>query len=229
MLLRFVRAGTRSFARRPLGHLPFIFHSFRNEKRVLSVFSSLRCIPRSYSTKTPSSTSTEVSFSPEKLLQALEMMADSSDSLPPIPPEQDQESFWRAYLLANQIIMYLAARPPTEAETFAAIFQSASVPEDSAVARGRAGVLKITEQIMKTMNGITPTSSLRSSHSEVFQAYEALQKVHDAYASPTKEDVNDLEKWSKFFVGLRTELVEFTLQVGTVVEGWESAEPQINQ
>ncbi|KAJ3786791.1 hypothetical protein GGU10DRAFT_386391 [Lentinula aff. detonsa] len=231
MLLRFVRAGTRSFARRPLGHLPSIFHSFRNEKRVLSVFSSSRCIPRSYSTKTPSGTSSEVSFSPEKLLQALEMMADSSDSLPPIPPEQDQENFWRAYLLANQIIMYLAARAPTDAETFAAIFQSASVPEDSAVARGRAGVLKITEQIIKTMNGITPTSSLRSSHSEVFQAYEALQKVHDAYAyvSPTKEDVNDLEKWSKFFVGLRTELVEFTLQVGTVVEGWESAELQINQ
>ncbi|KAJ3988682.1 hypothetical protein F5890DRAFT_354340 [Lentinula detonsa] len=157
------------------------------------------------------------------------MMADSSDSLPPIPPEQDQENFWRAYLLANQIIMYLAARPPTDAETFAAIFQSASVPEDSAVARGRAGVLKITEQIIKTMNGITPTSSLRSSHSEVFQAYGALQKVHDAYVSPNKEDVNDLEKWSKFFVGLRTELVEFTLQVGTVVEGWESAELQINE
>lgn len=68
------------------------------------------------------------------------------------------------------------------------------------------------------------SSSLRSSHSEVFQAFESLQKTHDIYVAPTEENVNDLEKWSRFFVGLRTDLVEFTARIGTVVEEWESME-----
>ncbi|KAJ3810152.1 hypothetical protein EV368DRAFT_82870 [Lentinula lateritia] len=189
----------------------------------------IKCSHRPYATDIPLHHGSEVSYSPEKLLQALEMMADSSESLPPIPSGQDQESFWRAYLLANQIIMYLAARPPTEAETFAAIFQSASVPENSAIARGRAGVLKITKQIVKIMREVTPSSSLRSSHSEVFQAFENLQKTHDIYVAPSEENVNDMEKWSRFFVGLRTDLVEFTARIGTVVEEWESVEQQMKK
>ncbi|KAF5379358.1 hypothetical protein D9757_007677 [Collybiopsis confluens] len=60
-------------------------------------------------------------FPADKLLEALEMMAESSRTLPPVRPEFERESFWRAYLFSKQIIMYLAARPPTEAETFAAV------------------------------------------------------------------------------------------------------------
>ncbi|KAJ3869602.1 hypothetical protein EV359DRAFT_76576 [Lentinula novae-zelandiae] len=230
MFLRSFRAGTRSFARRSLCQPAPVHCLFPSKKRVSSVFSTSRCCSqRNYATDVPSYPGSEASYSPEKLLQALEMMADSSESLPPIPSGQDQESFWRAYLLANQIIMYLAARPPTEAETFAAIFQSASVPENSAVARGRAGVLKITKRIVKIMLEVPLSSSLRSSYSEVFQAFESLQKTHDIYVAPTEENVNDLEKWSRFFVGLRTDLVEFTARIGTVVEEWESMEQQMKK
>lgn len=138
MFLRSFRAGTRSFARRSLCQPAPVHCLFPSKKRVSSgmtsriilhlftltiiVFSTSRCCSqRNYATDVPSYPGSEASYSPEKLLQALEMMADSSESLPPIPSGQDQESFWRVYLLANQIIMYLAARPPTEAETFAAV------------------------------------------------------------------------------------------------------------
>ncbi|KAJ4474983.1 hypothetical protein J3R30DRAFT_3505667 [Lentinula aciculospora] len=225
MLIRSVRVGTRCLARQSFHHSAPVNCLLLNKKRVSSVFSTSRCLQRGYSTEPPSSPNSEVSFSPEKLLQALEMMADSCLSLPPIPPGQDQESFWRAYLLANQIVMYLAARPPTEAETFASIFQSASVPESSAIAKGRIGVFRITKQIVNTMRDIPPTSSLRSSYPEVFQTYGALQKIYNTYV-PAEEDVNDLDRWSMFFVGLRTELVEFAVRIGMVVEGWESAEQQ---
>ncbi|KAJ3772071.1 hypothetical protein FB446DRAFT_737821 [Lentinula raphanica] len=221
----FLRAATKSFTRRSVCYSASTRYFLRHEKRVVNVLSRSRYTTRDYSTGTPSNATTEaISFGSEELSKALELMVESSQSLPPIPPDQDQEMFWRAYLLANQIIVYLAARPPMEVEAFATLFQSASVPANSPIARGRIGVLKLTTEIVRVMDGIPPTSTLNSSHPEVFQAFKALKNDHDAYVG--EGSVDDLERWSKFFVGLRTDLIEFTTRIGTVVEGWESVERQ---
>ncbi|KIK56384.1 hypothetical protein GYMLUDRAFT_247894 [Collybiopsis luxurians FD-317 M1] len=147
-------------------------------------------------------------------------MASSSKSLPPVQPQYEQESFWRAHLFANQIIMYLAARPPQDAQSFASIFKSAAVPDDSPIAQGRAGVLEITKQIVRTMSAIPPHSSLRSSHPDVFQSFQNLKSVYDGY-SP-----DDLESWQRFYGGLESELVDFTSSISKIVEDWESREQQ---
>ncbi|THU95697.1 hypothetical protein K435DRAFT_797921 [Dendrothele bispora CBS 962.96] len=149
----------------------------------------------------------------EDLLQSLELTANTD--LPKIPSGQDKEHFWRAYLLANQIILYLAARPPAEVESFSAVIQSAVVDSESAIGRGRSGIVKITQKIVDTMSTLPLDSPLRTEHLEVIQAYEKFGFLYQVYSdSVLRGDINDIETWSRFFTGIRTELIEFTVQIG---------------
>jgi len=71
------------------------------------------------------------------------------------------------------------------------------------------------------MSTLPNDSSLRIVHPEVIQAYEKLGLLYQVHSDSILRGEDDLETWSLFFTGMRTELVEFTVQVGKVVEGWE--------
>ncbi|KAF5345698.1 hypothetical protein D9758_013046 [Tetrapyrgos nigripes] len=161
------------------------------DKLIAQIFTALRYGPcyqnatkRAYSQASSGADGSNPTVSPyvypaEDLLKSLEMTANTE--LPSIPPGQDQEYFWRAYLLANQIILYLAARPPAEAESFHAVLQSAVVELDSPIGRGRAGILKIVQMMVDTISTLPPDSPLRAQHPEVFEAYEKLSFSHQVY------------------------------------------------
>lgn len=89
-------------------------------------------------------------------------------------------------------------------------------------------MLKVTNMIVDTMSSIPTSSSLRVDHADVFQALKTLRSTFGAYgkSTPRKDDElgsrsHDLESWTRFFVGLRTELPEFTARIRDVVEQWE--------
>lgn len=84
-------------------------------------------------------------------------------------------------------------------------------------------MLQLTKQIVATMSAIPPESALWSSHPEVLKAFEGLRRIYAEYESNSD---SNLENWTKFFGGLRTELVEFMVRIGPVVEGWEEEAKQ---
>ncbi|ESK83367.1 hypothetical protein Moror_5382 [Moniliophthora roreri MCA 2997] len=158
-------------------------------------------------------------FPPDELLKSLELTAKTQ--LPPIPPGEDKEVFWRAYLLANQIILYLGARPPAEAEAFASVLQAASVAPDSAVARGRSALARVSRMIVASMDYLPNDSKLRTEHADVVEAYERFAFIVESYQHKEQEGDFDLDAWSRFFNGLRTDLIQFAVKIGKVVEKWE--------
>ncbi|KAK7047096.1 hypothetical protein VNI00_006760 [Paramarasmius palmivorus] len=159
-------------------------------------------------------------FPADELLKALELTAKTT--LPPIPPSEDKEAFWRAYLLSNQIILYLGARPPAEAEAFSSVLQAGTVAPDSPVARGRASLEKVSKMIIEAMSYLPQDSKLRAEHPDVIEVYERFAFTVESYGNrERKEEEFDLDAWSRFYVGLRTEVVQFAVMIGKVVEKWE--------
>ncbi|KAF9258069.1 hypothetical protein L218DRAFT_1005437 [Marasmius fiardii PR-910] len=157
-------------------------------------------------------------FPPDQLLQSLEMT--SNIKLPPIPPSEPKEVFWRIYLLANQIILYLGARPPAEAEAFASVLESAIVPSESDIARGRSSLVRITGIIVDTMSFLPQTSEYRLKHPKVIKVIDNIQSLLEDYRRKTSKE-SEMERWSRFFNSLRTEVVELAMVLKDVVEGEE--------
>ncbi|KAL0571464.1 hypothetical protein V5O48_010500 [Marasmius crinis-equi] len=141
--------------------------------------------------------------------------------LPPIPPSEDREAFWRAYLLANQIILYLGARPPAEAEAFSSVLQIGTVEPDSEIGRGRAALVKVTEKVVESMSSLPADSSLRGEYPEVLEAFEKVDFLLQEYRISTGEETQ-MEKWSRFYTGLRSDLVQFTLKLTSFIEREEA-------
>ncbi|KAG7090335.1 hypothetical protein E1B28_009455 [Marasmius oreades] len=195
-------------------HPAFAFH--RKNRRL---FFPPRYFSSSYTKLNHPQTETETTpaftYPPDQLLQSLEMTANVK--LPPIPASEDKEVFWRAYLLANQIILYLGARPPAEAEAFSSAFQAGTVSPESEIARGRAAMTKITEMLIETTTYLSPESTLRSEHPEVLKSFENIKFLLESYKVKTGQEA-DLERWSRFFIGLRTEVVELAMRLRDVVE-----------
>ncbi|KAL0057821.1 hypothetical protein AAF712_015521 [Marasmius tenuissimus] len=141
--------------------------------------------------------------------------------LPPIPPNADKESFWRAYLLANQIILYLGARPPAEAEAFSSVLQIGTVEPDSEIGRGRTAMVKVVEKVVESMSFLPTDSPLRQEYPEVLEAFEKVNFLLEQYKINTGDETA-MEKWSRFYTGLRTELVEFTMKLTSFIEAEET-------
>ncbi|KAG6812704.1 hypothetical protein H0H92_001207 [Tricholoma furcatifolium] len=131
----------------------------------------------------------------EKWISILENTTSAPWLFSTAPIDAEQKLFL-AYTLLFQIVLYLSRPAEEGGEQFLTAFSTAPASPESEIGRARVAVPTILRATVHQLSTVPLNSPTRTTHSDIFDIFGALQSIHDMYLM---DDIPDLQTWTAFW------------------------------